>query len=119
MLLTLSNRFTADGIATVDLVGRVVFGDESSYMRDAIRKLITTHNRIVLNLKDVAYIDSGGLGTLVSVYTTARTAGGSIKLANLTPRIDDVLQITKLVTVFEVFDSEEQAISSFRKAGAA
>lgn len=119
MLLTLSTRTTNDGIATVDLAGRVVFGEESSYLRDSIKKLLQSHHHVVFNLAGVSYIDSGGLGTLVSLYTSARNAGGSIKLANLTPRVDDVLQITKLVTVFEVYDSEEKAISSFRKSGAA
>jgi len=119
VLLTLTTRSTADGIATVDLVGRVVFGEESSYLRESIKKLLQSHTNIVLNLAGVSYIDSGGLGTLVSLYTSARHAGGSMKLANLTPRVDDVLQITKLVTVFEVYDSEEKAIDSFRKSGAA
>jgi anti-sigma B factor antagonist len=64
----------------------------------------------------VSYIDSGGLGTLVALYTTARSAGGSIKLANLTERVGDLLQVTKLLTVFEVFDSEKGALESFRTA---
>ena len=68
----------------------------------------------VLNLGGVSYIDSGGLGTLVGLYTSARAAGGDIKLANLTQRVGDQLQITKLVTVFEVFDSEEKAVNSFK-----
>ncbi len=119
MLLTISNRITSDGIATVDLTGRIVFGEESSLLRESIKKLLLSHKNIVLNLAGVSYIDSGGLGTLVALYSSARTAGGSIKLVNLTPRVDDVLQITKLVTVFEVYDSEEKAISSFRKSGAA
>jgi anti-sigma B factor antagonist len=119
VLLTLANRSTADGIATVDLTGRIVFGEESSYLRESIKKILQSHTNIVLNLAGVSYIDSGGLGTLVSLYTSARNAGGAIKLANLTPRVDDVLQITKLVTVFEVFDSEEKAIASFRKSGTA
>ena len=88
-------------------------------LRDTIRKLIAENKRIVLNLGGVNYIDSGGLGTLVSLYTTARTSGGAIKLANLTQRVGDLLQVTKLVTVFEVYSSEEQAIESFRKGAAA
>jgi anti-sigma B factor antagonist len=119
VLLTLSTRTTSDGIVTVDMVGRIVFGEESSLLREYVKKLLVNHNRIIFNLAGVTYIDSGGLGTLVALYTSARTGGGVIKLANLTPRVDDVLQITKLVTVFEVYDSEEKAISSFRKSGVA
>ena len=88
-------------------------------LRDTLNKLIAENNRIVLNLGGVNYIDSGGLGTLVSLYTTARNSGGAIKLANLTQRVDDLLQVTKLVTVFEVYDSEDQAIESFQKNAAA
>jgi anti-sigma B factor antagonist len=85
-----------------------------------VKKLIEEkHNRLVLNLGDVNYIDSGGLGTLVGLYTTAQSTGGALKLARLTPRVGDLLQVTKLVTIFEVFDSEEQAIESFRKGAAA
>jgi anti-sigma B factor antagonist len=119
VLLTLSTRTTNDGIVTVDMVGRIVFGDESSLLREYVKKLLPDNKQIIFNLAGVTYIDSGGLGTLVALYTSARTNGGVIKLANLTPRVDDVLQITKLVTVFEVYDSEEKAISSFRKGNAA
>jgi len=116
--LSLNTR-TLDGILIVDCHGRIVFGEESAMLRDTIRKLIAENKRIVLNLGGVNYIDSGGLGTLVSLYTTARTSGGAIKLANLTQRVGDLLQVTKLVTVFEVFSNEEQAIESFRKGAAA
>jgi len=116
--LSLNTR-TLDGILIVDCHGRIVFGEESAMLRDTMRKLIAENKRIVLNLGGVNYIDSGGLGTLVSLYTTARTSGGAIKLANLTQRVGDLLQVTKLVTVFEVYGSEEQAIESFRKGAAA
>ena len=118
MQLSLNTR-TLDGILIVDCHGRIVFGEESAMLRDSIRKLIAENKRIVLNLGGVNYIDSGGLGTLVSLYTTARTSGGAIKLANLTQRVGDLLQVTKLVTVFEVYSSEEQAIESFRTGAAA
>ena len=118
MQLSLNTR-TVDGILIIDCHGRIVFGEESAMLRDTIRKLISENQRIVLNLGVVNYIDSGGLGTLVSLYTTARTSGGSIKLANLTQRVGDLLQVTKLVTVFEVYPSEEEAIESFRKGAAA
>jgi anti-sigma B factor antagonist len=116
--LKLSLR-TVDGITIVDCSGRIVFGEESADLRDTVRMVITHSKRIILNLAGVNYIDSGGLGTLVALYATAHYAGGSIKLANLTPRVDDVLQVTKLVTVFEVYDSEEKAVQAFQKEAAA
>ena len=118
MQLRISNR-TLEGVLVVDCDGRIVFGEESAALRDAVRRFITENSRIVLNLGGVNYIDSGGLGTLVSLYTTARNAGGAIKLANLTQRVGDLLQVTKLVTIFEVFDSDEAAVQSFRKAAVA
>jgi anti-sigma B factor antagonist len=105
-----------DDILIVDCAGRIVFGEESAELRESVKKLIAQSGRIVLNLAGVSYIDSGGLGTLVALYTTARNAGGSIKLANLTERVGDLLQVTKLLTVFEVFDSEKGALESFRTA---
>lgn len=110
---------SVDGVAVVDAAGRIVFGDESASLRDTVKRVISENKRIVLNLADVTYIDSGGLGTLVALYTTARSAGGNIKLASLTKRVDDLLQVTKLLTVFEVYDTEKQALDSFRKGEAA
>ena len=91
-----------DGIVVVDCAGRIVFGEETSELRDQVKGLISEGGRVVLNLGEVNYIDSGGLGTLVALYTTAHNAGGAVKLANLTPRVGDLLQVTKLLTVFEV-----------------
>lgn len=88
-------------------------------LRDTVRKLIAENNRIVLNLGGVNYIDSGGLGTLVSLYTTAHNAGGSVKLASLTQRVGDLLQVTKLLTVFEVYENEDKAVESYSKGAAA
>lgn len=105
-----------DGILVVDCSGRIVFGDESSLIRETIKKAIAENNRIVLNLGEISYIDSGGLGTLVALRTTAQNAGGTIKLTNLTKRVGDLLQVTKLLTVFDVYNSEAEAIDSFRKA---
>ncbi|MGA9041292.1 MAG: STAS domain-containing protein [Terriglobales bacterium] len=116
MQLKMSIKPTSDAILVVNCSGRIVFGEESASLRDTIKKLLTSNKRIVLNLAEVTYIDSGGLGTLVALYITAKSNEGSIKLANLTPRVGDLLQVTKLLTVFEVYDSEEQAIESFRKA---
>ena len=103
----------------VDCDGRIVFGEESALLRDTLKKLIGENSQIVLNLGGITYIDSGGLGTLVALYTTAHNAGGAVKLANLTQRVGDLLQVTKLLTVFEVYDSEEKAIESFEKGAAA
>ncbi|HEY7098478.1 MAG TPA: STAS domain-containing protein [Terriglobales bacterium] len=118
MQLRLSTR-TIDGILIIDCAGRIVFGEESALLRDTFRKLVTQNNRIVLNLGGVSYIDSGGLGTLVSLYTTAHNANGSVKLANLTQRVGDLLQVTKLLTIFEVYESEEEAVRASRKGAAA
>jgi anti-sigma B factor antagonist len=115
MKLKLATR-TKDGILVVDCSGRIVFGEESSLLRDTVKKAVTENNRIVLNLGDVNYIDSGGLGTLVEVRTTAQNAGGTIKLMSLTKRVGDLLQVTKLLTVFDVCNSEAEAVESFRKA---
>jgi anti-sigma B factor antagonist len=115
MQLKLATR-TKDGILVVDCNGRIVFGEESSLLRETVKKAVTENNRIVLNLGEVNYIDSGGLGTLVALRTTAQNAGGTIKLTNLTKRVGDLLQVTKLLTVFDVYDSEAEAIESFRKA---
>jgi anti-sigma B factor antagonist len=105
-----------DGILIVDCSGRIIFGEESASLRDTLRDLIPEHKKIILNLSGTSYIDSGGLGTLVALYTSARNNGGSIKLANLTQRVGDLLQVTKLLTVFDVYDSEERALESFRSA---
>jgi anti-sigma B factor antagonist len=116
--LRLSTR-TLDGVFVLDCDGRLVFGEESALVRDTVKNLLTQNNHIVLNLGGVNYIDSGGLGTLVALYTTARNAGGSIKLAALTQRVGDLLQVTKLLTVFDVYDKVEEAVQSFRKSAAA
>jgi anti-sigma B factor antagonist len=115
MQLKLSTQ-TEDGVLVIDCIGRIVFGDESSLLRENVKKAISENSRIVLNLAEVSYIDSGGLGTLVALRTTALNAGGTIKLANLTQRVSDVLQITKLITVFEAFNSVQEAVESFRQA---
>jgi anti-sigma B factor antagonist len=115
MQLKLATR-TNDGILVVDCTGRIVFGEESSLLRETLKKAVSENNRIVMNLGEVSYIDSGGLGTLVALRTTAQNAGGTIKLTNLTKRVGDLLQVTKLLTVFDVYNSEAEAVDSFRKA---
>lgn len=118
MELKLTKR-TVDGILVISCSGRIVFGDESSLLREEVKKALQNNKRIVLNLAQVSYIDSGGLGTLVALHTTALNAGATIKLANLTKRVGDVLQVTKLLTVFDVHDSEYDALESFRKQAVA
>jgi len=118
MELKLSNR-AVEGVTVVDCSGRIVFGEESAYLRDTVKALLSETKRIVLNLRGVSYIDSGGLGTLVSLYTSAQTAGGEIKLAELTQRTSQLLQVTKLVTVFDVKSTEQEAIAAFPKVAKA
>jgi anti-sigma B factor antagonist len=118
MQLKLNTR-VVKGVTIVDCHGRIVFGEESALIRDTLKKLINENSQVVLNLAGISYIDSGGLGTLVALYTTAQNAGGAVKLVNLTQRVDDLLQVTKLLTVFEVYDNEEKAIQSFGKGAAA
>jgi anti-sigma B factor antagonist len=115
MKLTLATR-NKDGILMVDCSGRIVFGEESSLLRSTVKNALSENSRIVLNLGEVNYIDSGGLGTLVELRTSAQNAGGTIKLTRLTKHVSDLLQITKLLTVFDVYDSEAEAVESFRKA---
>jgi len=115
MQLKLTKR-TVDGILAIECSGRIVFGEESSLLRDEVKKAVAEgQKRIVLNLSDINYIDSGGLGTLVALHTTAHNAGGVIKLANLTKRVGDLMQVTKLLTVFDVRNSEYDALESFRQ----
>jgi anti-sigma B factor antagonist len=115
MKLTLATQMK-DGILVVDCSGRILFGEESSLLRDTVKKVLSDYKRIVLNLGEVDYIDSGGLGILVELRTSAQHAGGTIKLTSLTKRVGDLLQITKLLTVFDVYNSEAEAVESFRKA---
>jgi anti-sigma B factor antagonist len=101
-------------VTVIDAVGRITLGEASSSFRDTVRELVAKgEKRLLLNLADVSYIDSSGIGELVSAYTTVTNQGGQLKLLNLTKRIQDLLQITKLYTVFEVFDDEAAAIRSY------
>lgn len=110
----------ANGIMILECSGRIVFGEETAALREQVKDLVAAgRKQIVLELGSVSHIDSGGLGTLVGLYTTARNAGGVIKLANLTQKVRDLMQITKLVAVFEVYASEQEAIEAFRKTPAA
>ena len=105
----------AGGVLVVDLSGRILLGDDSAYLRKMIRSLLDEgHRRIVLNLGDVDYIDSSGIGELVSGYSAVRSQGGELKLLNLSRRVRDLLQLTKLYTVFEIYDDEAAGIASFK-----
>lgn len=109
-----TNVRDVDGVTVVDLSGRITLGEGSGKLRDTVREVLGTgQKKIVLNLGDVGYIDSSGLGELVSSYTTASNQGAKVKLANLQQKVNDLLQITKLYTVFEIFDDEASAILSF------
>jgi anti-sigma B factor antagonist len=119
MELKVSKRST-DGVPVLDLTGRLVFGDETKILRSAVKEIIEHgDSSMVLNLSDLAYVDSGGIGTLVGLYTSARAAGGDLKLACPNSRVQHVLEITRLMTILSVHQSEEQAIADLRKKSAA
>ena len=114
--MTASTRFVG-GVTIVDLSGRIALGEGSAGLRDLIRNLVSEGNKkILLNLRDVDYIDSSGLSELVSAFTSARSQGGELKLLNLTKRVRALLQITKLLTVFDITDDEAASVKSFSPA---
>jgi anti-sigma B factor antagonist len=103
-----------DHVTIVDLDGRIVLGDETEQLRSAVRELIAKgKKKIILNLAGVDYIDSSGVGELVASFTAVRNAGGELKLLNLTQKVHDVLNVTKLYTVFDIKDDEFKAVKSF------
>ena len=115
MSVKLNSRQIGD-VSVVDVSGRITLGEGSSALRDALRDMMgKNQKKILLNLGDVSYIDSSGIGELVSGFTTVTNNGGQLKLLNLTKRVKDLLQITKLYTVFDVKDDEATAIGSFTK----
>ena len=104
-------------VTVLDLKGKITLGEGDELLKDKVNSLVNQgHKKIVLNLADVPYIDSAGLGEVVRTYTTVSRQGGALKLLNLTKRITDLLSITKLLTVFETFDSEGEAVRSFSSA---
>jgi anti-sigma B factor antagonist len=114
MSVKLNTRQVGD-VTVVDAEGRITLGEGSSTFRDTIKDLSAKGNKkILLNLADITYIDSSGIGEMVSGFTSVSNAGGQLKLLNLTKRVKDLLQITKLYTVFEVFDDEAHALASFK-----
>ena len=101
-------------VVVLDLKGKITLGEGDELLKDKVNSLVNQgHRKIVLNLAGVPYVDSAGLGEIVRTYTTVSRQGGSMKLLNLTKRITDLLAITKLLTVFETFDVESDAVRSF------
>ena len=107
-------------VVVLDLKGKITLGEGDELLKDKVNSLVNQgHKKIVLNLAEVPYIDSAGLGEVVRTYTTVSRQGGSLKLLNLTKRITDLLSITKLLTVFETFDLEKDAVASFQSSAKA
>jgi anti-sigma B factor antagonist len=104
------------GVVTViDLSGKITLGDDGTLLKDKLHSLLHQgKKKVLLNLAQVSYVDSAGLGALVSAYTTVTREGGTLKLANVTKKLQDLLSITKLLTVFETFESEDEAVRSYR-----
>ena len=115
MALRMTDR-EVNGVTVLDLEGRIVLGEESNGFRERVKGLLANnHKKIVLNMSNVSYIDSAGLGTLVATFHSARSQGGTLKLCNLGAKFKEVLQVTKLMTVFDVYDNDTAAIQSFGK----
>ena len=113
MALTAKTRRVGN-VAIVDLSGKITLGENTGILRDELKSVLAQGNKnIILNMKDVGYVDSAGLGELVGAYTTATNAGGAVKLLNLEGKMRDLMQITKLHTIFPTFDNEQKAIDSF------
>ena len=105
---------TVDGVTVLDLKGKMTLGEGDELLKDKVNSLLNQgRTKILLNLEEVPYIDSAGLGEIVRTYTTVSRQGGTMKLVNLTKRITDLLAITKLLTVFETYDTESEALKSF------
>ena len=115
MALKTTNR-EVDGVAIVALDGRIILGDESNTLREKVKGLIAEgKKKIVLNMDNVTFIDSAGLGTLVAAHHSAKSQGASLRLCHLGSKFQEVLQITKLLTVFDVYKTEAEAVASFPK----
>lgn len=114
MTMKASSR-QVNGVTVVDMMGRITLGEGSVVLRDTIRDLLGRgEKKILLNLGNVTYIDSSGIGELVSAFTSVRNQGGELKLLNLTKKVHDLLQITKLYTVFDIKDDETAAVGAFK-----
>lgn len=118
MALKMTNR-EVDGVCVVAMDGRIVLGEESNALREKVKSFLAEgKKKIILNMNHITFIDSAGLGTLVAAHHSARSQGASMRLCQLGTKFKEVLQITKLLTVFEVFDTEPAAIASFQKSAA-
>ncbi len=114
MTIKASNR-KVNGVTIVDMSGRITLGEGSVILREAVKDLLAKgQKKILLNLGNVSYIDSSGIGELVSAFTSVRNQGGELKLLNLTKKVHDLLQITKLYTVFDIKDDEAAAVQAFK-----
>jgi anti-sigma B factor antagonist len=119
MALTAKTRREGN-VTIMDLSGRITLGENTGILRDELRSLLAQGNKnIILNMKDVSYVDSAGLGELVGAYTTATNQGGAVKLLHLQGKMKDLMQITKLHTIFAIFENEQQAVQSFATAATA
>ena len=115
MALKMTDR-VVDGVAVVAMEGRIVLGEESTALRERVKSLLASgQKKIVLNMNNVTYIDSSGVGALVASHTSAKSQGATLKLCHLGSKFQEILQVTKLVTVFEVYPTEAEAIASFGK----
>ena len=111
------NQREVDGVTVVALDGRIVLGEESNAMREKIKSLVAEgKKKVVLNMDNITFIDSAGLGTLVAAHHSAKAQGASLRLCSLGTKFQEVLQITKLMTIFEVYNSEAEAVTSFSQA---
>lgn len=111
--LTINNR-QVNGVTIVDVAGKIALGDSNTQLHQSLKQLVADGKKnVVLNMADVSGIDSSGLGSIVAGYSTLQSAGGSLKLMNLSDRIADIMTITKLYTVFDIYDTESDAVNSF------
>lgn len=111
--LTINNR-QVDGVTIVDVSGKIALGDSNTQLHQSLKQLVADGKKnVVLNMADVTGIDSSGLGSIVAGYSTLQSAGGSLKLMSLSDRIADIMTITKLYTVFDIYDNETDAVKSF------
>jgi anti-sigma B factor antagonist len=116
MALTVNTRQVGD-VAVVDLDGKITLGESTGHLRESIRQLLEQGTKkIVLNVAKVSYVDSAGLGELVGIYTTAKNQAATVKLINLQKKMTDLLQITRLHTIFEIYENEQAALDSFGKS---
>jgi anti-sigma B factor antagonist len=119
MPVKMTNR-EVDGVSVVELDGRIVLGEESNSLREKLKSLIAEgKKKIVLNMAEIKYIDSSGLGTLVAAHLSAKNQGASVRLCHLGKKFHEIMQMTKLLTVFDVYDTEAAAVSSFQSVVAA